>query len=217
MPPLVSTVRAMWERAFYRRTTLGHLLEKPGDDSGSPLGCTVFDGLTTDADGNVWVAVYGLGEVRCYRPTGSLVEVVRLPSLAVTSVTFGGRDLHTLFITSAGGDKDPGNPLSGALFALAPGSSALRLGTPIPDSGGCRRASRIRLKAYGDRCAGQVAPCGRVTAARMGPSSGCDARRTTWRSGAISAAHGRGSRSTAGRSTPACRWRSRGICGFKSP
>jgi len=37
VPPLVSTVRAMWERAFYRRTTLGHLLENPGDDSGSPL------------------------------------------------------------------------------------------------------------------------------------------------------------------------------------
>ncbi|PYR59500.1 MAG: hypothetical protein DMF85_07610, partial [Acidobacteria bacterium] len=40
MPPLVSTVRAMWERAFYRRTTLGHLLEHPGDDSGSPLAAS---------------------------------------------------------------------------------------------------------------------------------------------------------------------------------
>jgi sugar lactone lactonase YvrE len=76
------------------------------------------DGLTVDAEGGVWVAVFGGGQVRGYAPDGSLAAVADLPVDHPTSVTFGGPDLATLYVTSARGD---GAPLAGAVFALRPG------------------------------------------------------------------------------------------------
>ena len=38
------------------------------------------DGLTLDADGRVWVALWGGAAVRCYDPAGQLVEEVTLPA-----------------------------------------------------------------------------------------------------------------------------------------
>jgi len=59
------------------------------------------DGLTLDAEGCLWVAIWGAGEVRRYRPDGGLISVVEVPASQVTSVSFGGRDLQELFITTA--------------------------------------------------------------------------------------------------------------------
>jgi sugar lactone lactonase YvrE len=44
-----------------------------GGDPGVP------DGLTLDADGCLWLAVFGAGEVRRYTPAGDLDSVIRLP------------------------------------------------------------------------------------------------------------------------------------------
>ena len=88
------------------------------DDTASPLGHTVFDGLATDAEGNLWVAIYGIGEVHCYSPAGAELEVVEVPALATTSVAFGGDGLRTLFVTTG----SPGEELeAGSIFALEPG------------------------------------------------------------------------------------------------
>jgi sugar lactone lactonase YvrE len=59
------------------------------------------DGLTVDALGDVWVALWGGAEVRRYSPTGDLVATVPLPVDRPTACAFGGRDLATLFITTA--------------------------------------------------------------------------------------------------------------------
>jgi sugar lactone lactonase YvrE len=59
------------------------------------------DGLTVDRQGNIWVAVWDGGEVRCYRPDGSRLETIRLPVHRPTSCAFGGPDLRTLFITTS--------------------------------------------------------------------------------------------------------------------
>jgi sugar lactone lactonase YvrE len=67
------------------------------DDLGAP------DGLTIDAEGGVWVAVYDGGVVHRYGPDGSLDAAVEVADRETTSVAFGGDDLDELFITAKGG------------------------------------------------------------------------------------------------------------------
>jgi sugar lactone lactonase YvrE len=59
------------------------------------------DGMTLDAEGCLWVALWGAGEVRRYTPAGQLVESVSVPARQVTNVAFGGASLGELFITTA--------------------------------------------------------------------------------------------------------------------
>jgi sugar lactone lactonase YvrE len=84
----------------------------------------VPDGLTLDADGCVWVAIWGAGELRRYTPAGDLDAVVRLPVTQVTSAAFGGDDLATLYITTARQDFTPAEreeqPHAGDIFACTP-------------------------------------------------------------------------------------------------
>ena len=84
-------------------------------------GGTVPDGLTVDAEGGVWVAVWGGGVVQRYDPAGRLTSVARLPASNVTSCAFGGPGLSQLFITTAAG---PGR-LAGSLFTCQAGVAGL--------------------------------------------------------------------------------------------
>jgi sugar lactone lactonase YvrE len=77
------------------------------------------DGLCVDVEGGVWVAVAYGGAICRYEPSGRLDEVLRLPVRAVTSCTFGGKTLDTLYITtSADIDIELGNSnnTAGCLF-----------------------------------------------------------------------------------------------------
>lgn len=65
------------------------------DGDGSP------DGLAVDAAGDVWVAVWGAGEVRRYAPSGEQTGLVQVGSSLVTSCAFAGADLTSLAITTA--------------------------------------------------------------------------------------------------------------------
>lgn len=79
------------------------------------------DGLTVDAEGGVWVALWGGSQVRRYGPDGNLEAVVEVPVRQPSSCVFGGSDLATLFIsTSAQGLVEP-EANAGALFAVSPG------------------------------------------------------------------------------------------------
>jgi sugar lactone lactonase YvrE/DNA-binding IclR family transcriptional regulator len=83
------------------------------------------DGLAVDAEGGVWCAIWDGWCVRRYLPDGNLDQVIELPVPRPTSVSFGGDDLGTLFITSAR-TRLPAStladaPLSGGLFACRPG------------------------------------------------------------------------------------------------
>lgn len=80
-------------------------------------GDVVPDGLTVDAEGCIWVAVWGGGALQRYRPDGRLRQIVKLPAAHVTSCAFGGKDLDVLYISTAAG---PGTS-AGALFACRPG------------------------------------------------------------------------------------------------
>ena len=85
----------------------------------------VPDGLTLDAAGSLWVALWGSGELQRYTPGGQLDTVVRLPVRQVTSAAFGGADLSTLYITTARENLTPADlatqPHAGDIFACTPG------------------------------------------------------------------------------------------------
>lgn len=59
------------------------------------------DGLSVDAEGGVWVAVWGTGEVRRYLPGGRLDRTVTVPTAQVSSCAFAGPALDQLIITTA--------------------------------------------------------------------------------------------------------------------
>lgn len=83
------------------------------------------DGLSVDADGFLWIALYGGGAVRRYSPGGKLDAVVELPVSLVTSCSFGDSDLGTLYVTSASrgldADRRAREPAAGGLFRVRPG------------------------------------------------------------------------------------------------
>ena len=87
-------------------------------DAGAP------DGMTIDAEGGLWVALWGGGAVHRYLD-GQLERVIRLPVSQPTSCTFGGDGLDELYVTSAWDGLSPAErraqPLAGAIFRLRPG------------------------------------------------------------------------------------------------
>jgi sugar lactone lactonase YvrE len=90
-----------------------------------PVSGGLPDGLTLDAEGGLWLAVWGSGELRRYTPDGRLDTVVKLPVTQVTSAAFGGADLSTLYITTARENFTPAEvaaqPHAGDIFACTPG------------------------------------------------------------------------------------------------
>jgi sugar lactone lactonase YvrE len=88
-------------------------------DEGTP------DGLTLDAEGFLWVALWGGWTVHRYAPDGSRDAVVRLPTAYPTSCAFGGADLRDLYITTAAiklSDRERHEqPGAGGLFCCRPG------------------------------------------------------------------------------------------------
>ncbi|MFQ3669064.1 MAG: SMP-30/gluconolactonase/LRE family protein [Fimbriimonadaceae bacterium] len=72
------------------------------------------DGLCVDAEGGIWSARWGGNGVVRYTPDGEEDFWVELPVPQATSCAFGGPDLRTLFITSAGYD---GPEIAGGLFS----------------------------------------------------------------------------------------------------
>jgi sugar lactone lactonase YvrE len=78
------------------------------------------DGLCVDVAGNLWIAIWGAGEVRCHAPTGELRATVAVPAPNTSSVAFVGPALDTLLITTAREDLTAAQlaefPLSGHLF-----------------------------------------------------------------------------------------------------
>ncbi|MGH3762843.1 SMP-30/gluconolactonase/LRE family protein [Actinophytocola sp.] len=90
------------------------------------------DGLTVDADGNLWVALWDGWAVRRYTPDGRLTDTVELPAQRITSCAFGGARLSTLYVTSARvglSEEDLARqPHAGSLFALDAAVSGLTPG-----------------------------------------------------------------------------------------
>ncbi|WP_328846233.1 SMP-30/gluconolactonase/LRE family protein [Streptomyces sp. NBC_00258] len=90
------------------------------------------DGLTVDADGCVWVALWDGGAVRRYTPDGKLDRVVELPVTRPTACAFGGADLTDLYITTARTGLEAPHPLAGSVLVV-PGAGK---GLPQPPFAG---------------------------------------------------------------------------------
>ncbi len=87
-----------------------------------PITDGLPDGMCADADGNLWIAVWGRGRVECRTPQGRLLATVAVDAPHTTSVAFAGPDLDLLVITTA---TTAGHPGSGRLFTARVGAVGL--------------------------------------------------------------------------------------------
>jgi sugar lactone lactonase YvrE len=84
----------------------------------------VPDGSAMDSEGCLWNCRWGGGCVVRIAPGGAIDRVIEMPVQNVTSCTFGGPELRTLYITTASLGA-PAGRLSGGLFALETGIQGL--------------------------------------------------------------------------------------------
>ncbi|SDI56505.1 SMP-30/gluconolactonase/LRE family protein [Natribacillus halophilus] len=87
-----------------------------------PEGIGKPDGMTIDEEDMLWIAFFGGSIVGRFNPdTGEWLETIDVPASQVTSCTFGGPDLKTLYITTARKNLTATDlekePLAGGLFA----------------------------------------------------------------------------------------------------
>lgn len=59
------------------------------------------DGPTVDAEGCIWIGLFGGWKVHRYSPTGELLDQVTFPVANITKIAFGGADLRTAYATTA--------------------------------------------------------------------------------------------------------------------
>jgi D-xylonolactonase len=83
------------------------------------------DGLAVAADGSVWIAMAGSGEVLGVAPDGSVIESISVEVPMVTSVCFGGNGLEDLYIVT--GDRGAPRDVAGAIYR----TKAPRPGLPV--------------------------------------------------------------------------------------
>jgi sugar lactone lactonase YvrE len=81
------------------------------------------DGMTSDTDGNLWIAIWGGAQITKWNPgTGKLLEQIPVPALQTSSCVFGGEDRNELYVTSARKGMNEADlkkyPLSGGLFKV---------------------------------------------------------------------------------------------------
>lgn len=114
------------ERTIYRYDYDGATGEVTGREpfvewsgEGSP------DGMTVDAEGYVWSAMWDGGGLVRFSPGGEAVDRVEFPARKVSSVTFGHPDYGIAYVTTAlaptgddPGSRDEEGEGAGALFAV---------------------------------------------------------------------------------------------------
>jgi sugar lactone lactonase YvrE len=122
------------ERTFYHTDTPTHALRAYAvdPDSGALGEGRLFhqfdhgtgrpDGGAVDAEGCYWSALYDGWRVVRLSPTGELLRTIELPVRHPTMISFGGADLCTAFVTSAGKNLTDADrkdqPHAGALFTF---------------------------------------------------------------------------------------------------
>ena len=78
------------------------------------------DGMCIDAEGALWVALWGGSAVHRYSPDGSLLGVVEIDAPQVSSCCLGGPNGNTLFVTTSqegmSAEERAAHPQSGRLF-----------------------------------------------------------------------------------------------------
>ena len=88
------------------------------------------DGMTSDTNGNLWIALWGGAQVTKWNPnTGKLLEQIPVPALQSSACVFGGKNMNELYVTSARVGMSDANlqkyPLSGGLFKIVTGVTGM--------------------------------------------------------------------------------------------
>lgn len=100
------------------------------DDEGYP------DGMTTDSENCIWLAHFAGSRITRFSPNGEVLQVIPMPVPNITSCTFGGANLDTLYVTTARHNMRESSiekyPLSGSFFSIKPGV----IGLPTPKFAG---------------------------------------------------------------------------------
>jgi xylono-1,5-lactonase len=127
-PTMSPDARTLYHVDTFNQCVHAFDVDARGDVSGKRLFLKVAepgvypDGPTIDAQGNLWISMWGGGCVRCYSPLGALLHSIELPVSQCTKAAFGGADLRTLYITTASTglseQQRARQPLAGALFRV---------------------------------------------------------------------------------------------------
>jgi len=82
---------------------IGTELGADGSPGETAMFCELegIDGMTVDAEGNIWGALIQSGEVAKIGPDGKVAETFAVPGGDPVALCFGGPDLTDLFITTA--------------------------------------------------------------------------------------------------------------------
>ena len=94
----------------------GRVLVTVPEEVGAP------DGMTVDAAGDLWVAIYGGARIHRYRPDGVLRQALSVPAQQSTCCAFAGPGLHRLYVTTAtegwNDDQRRAEPAAGLVYRL---------------------------------------------------------------------------------------------------
>ena len=80
------------------------------------------DGMTSDTDGNLWIAMWGGARISQWNPNGTLLAQFGVEAMNVTSCVFGGPGMNELFITTGLAGTDAAAfrrfPQAGGIFRM---------------------------------------------------------------------------------------------------
>ena len=116
-------------RTFYFADTLANVIWAHDYDmaSGTIGAPRVFfegfhrgwpDGSSIDSEGYLWNCRFGGGCIVRIAPDGAIDRVIDLPVTNVTTCTFGGPGLRTVYVTTANAGAPERERLAGSLFAI---------------------------------------------------------------------------------------------------
>jgi sugar lactone lactonase YvrE len=75
------------------------------------------DGMITDNEDHLWVAIWGAGRIHRYRPEGSIERILHVPAQQPTSICFAGKSMTTLVVTTAAIDLDSPGAFDGLILS----------------------------------------------------------------------------------------------------
>jgi sugar lactone lactonase YvrE len=117
----------------------GRVLITVNQQEGTP------DGLTVDAAGDLWVAIYGGGRIVRYSPDGALRGEFAIPAPQTTSCAFAGIGLRRLYVTTASegwtDEQRRADPAAGVLYRIDTNATGLPAAPFVPEPAWWRKAS----------------------------------------------------------------------------